>query len=50
MNNKMPIVVRRAGIDAIEAAARDVNMPLRLDNAITLTTDPKQQQKQPAIA
>lgn len=50
MNNKMPMAVWRAGIDAIEAAARAVDMPLRLDNAIALTTDPQQQQKQPAMA
>ena len=50
MNNKMPMAVWRAGIDAIEAAARAVDMPLRLDNAIALTTDPQQQQTQPAMA
>ena len=50
LNNRMPMVVWRAGIDTIEAAARAVDMPLRLDNAIALTTDPQQQQKQPAMA
>jgi len=50
MNNRMPMIVWRAGIDMIEAAARAVDMPLRLDNAIALTTDPQQQHKQPAMA
>ena len=50
MNNKVPMAVWRAGIDAIKAAARAVDMPLRLDNAIALTTDPQQQQTQPAMA
>ena len=50
LNNRMPMAVWRAGIDTIEAAARAVDMPLRLDNATALTTDPQQQQKQPAMA
>jgi putative transposase len=50
LNNRMPMAVWRAGIDAIEAAARAVEMPLRLDNAIALTTDPQRQQKQPVMA
>jgi hypothetical protein len=33
MNNQMPMAVWRAGMDKIEAAARAVDMPLRLDNA-----------------
>jgi putative transposase len=49
MNNQMPMAVWRAGIDAIEAAAETVDMPLRLDNANTLPTYPQQrQQKQEA--
>jgi hypothetical protein len=36
MNNQMPMAVWRAGLDAIEAAAKTVDMPLRLDNANTL--------------
>ena len=33
MNNQTPMAVWRAGMDKIEAAARAVDMPLRLDNA-----------------
>ena len=51
MNNQMPMVVWRAGIDKIEAAARAVDMPLRLDNANNaLTTYPQQRQKQQEAA
>ncbi len=50
MNNQMPMAVWRAGMDAIEAAARAVDMPLRLDNANALPTYPQQQQKQQAAA
>lgn len=46
MNNQMPMAVWRAGIDVIEAAARAVDMPLRLDNANALPTYPQQTQKQ----
>ena len=40
MNNQMPMAVWRAGMDRIEAAARAVDMPLRLDNANALPTYP----------
>ena len=46
MNNQMPMAVWRAGMDKIEAAARAVDMPLRLDNANALPTYPQQKQKQ----
>ena len=45
MNNQTPMAVWRAGIDKIEAAARAVDMPLRLDNANALPTYPQQKQK-----
>jgi putative transposase len=48
MNNKMPMAVWLTGIDAIEAARRAVDMPLRLDNANALTTYPQQQKQQKA--
>ncbi len=48
MDNKMPMAVWRCGIDAIEAARRAVDMPLRLDNANALTTYPQQQKQQKA--
>jgi putative transposase len=48
MNNKMPMAVWRTGLDAIEAARRAVDMPLRLDNANALTTYPQQQKQQQA--
>ena len=48
MDNKMPMAVWRSGIDAIEAARRAVDMPLRLDNANALTTYPQQQKQQQA--
>jgi putative transposase len=44
MNNHMLMEVWRAGIEAIEAAARAVDLPLRLDNANALPTYPQQQQ------
>lgn len=47
MDDRMPMAVWRAGIREIEAAARTVDMPLRLDNARALTTCPQQKQ-QPA--
>jgi putative transposase len=50
MDNQMPLAVWRAGMGAIEAAARAVDMPLRLDNAIALPTCPQQEQKQQAAA
>ena len=48
MNNQMPMAVWRAGMDKIEAAARAVDMPLRLDNANALPTYPQQKQQQAA--
>jgi putative transposase len=45
MNNQMPMAVWRGGVDKIEAAARTVDMPLRLDNANALPTYPQQRQK-----
>jgi len=45
MNNQMPMAVWRAGVDAIEAAAKTVDMPLRLETANTLSAYPQQQQK-----
>jgi putative transposase len=50
MNNQMPMAVWRAGIDKIEAAAKAVDMPLRLDNANALPTYPQQIQKQQKAA
>jgi hypothetical protein len=50
MNNQMPMAVWRAGMDKIEAAARAVDMPLRLDNANALPTYPQQRQKQQKAA
>ena len=50
MNNKMPMAVWRSAIPEIEAAARAVDMPLRLDNARALPTCPQQQQKQQKAA
>ncbi len=50
MNNQMPMAVWRAGMDAIEATARAVDMPLRLDNATALPTYPQQIQKQQEAA
>ena len=41
MNNQMPMAVWRDGMDKIEAAARAVDMPLRLDNANALPTYPQ---------
>ena len=41
MKNQMPMEVWRAGMDRIEAAARPVDMPLRLDNANALPTYPR---------
>ena len=45
MNNQMPMALWRAGMDKIEAAARAVDMPLRLDNANPLPPYPQQRQK-----
>ena len=50
MDNQMPMAVWRAGMDKIEAAAKAVDMPLRLDNANALPTYPQQQQKQQKAA
>ena len=41
MNNQTPMAVWRDGMDKIEAAARAVDMPLRLDNANALPTYPQ---------
>ena len=41
MDNQMPMAVWRAGMEKIEAAARAVDMPLRLDNANALPTYPQ---------
>ena len=40
MDNQMPMAVWRAGMEKIEAAARAVDMPLRLDTANALPTYP----------
>ena len=50
MNNQMPMVAWRAGMDKIEAAQRAVDMLLRLDNANALPTYPKHKQKQQEAA
>jgi putative transposase len=50
MNNQMPMAVWRAGMDKIEAAARAVDMPLRLDNANALPTYPQRQKQQAEAA
>src|SRR5271157_5072946 len=47
MNNQMPMAVWRAGIDKIEAAARAVEMPLRMDNANALVSRPAELHRQP---
>ena len=44
MNNRA-MAVWRAGMDKIEAAARAVDMPLRLDNANALPTYPQQKRR-----
>jgi putative transposase len=44
MNNQTPMAVWRDGMDKIEAAARAVDMPLRLDNANALPTYPQHNQ------
>ena len=43
MNNQTPMAGWRAGMDKIEAAAKAVDMPLRLDNANALPTYPTAQ-------
>jgi putative transposase len=48
MNNQMPMAMWRDGMDKIEAAARAVDMPLRLDNANALPTYPQQNQQEAA--
>ena len=48
MSNQMPMAVWRAGMDKIEAAARAVDMPLRLDNANALPTYPQQKPQEAA--
>ena len=50
MNNQFPMAVWRAGMDEIEAAARAVDMPLRLDNANALPTYPQPKQEQQEAA
>ncbi len=45
MNNHMPMAVWRAGMDKIEAEARPVDRPLRLDNANALPPYPQQKHK-----
>jgi putative transposase len=41
MNNQTPMAAWRGGMDKIEAAARAVDMPLRLDNANASPTYPQ---------
>jgi putative transposase len=48
MNNQTPMAVWRAGMDKTEAAARAVDMPLRLDNANALPTYPQHNQHEAA--
>ena len=45
MNNQVRMAVWRAGMDKIEAAARALDMPLRLDNANALPAYPQQKQQ-----
>jgi putative transposase len=46
MNNQTPMAVWRDGMAKIEAAARAVDMPLRLDNADALPTYPQHNQQE----
>jgi putative transposase len=48
MNNQTPMAVWRDGMAKIEAAARAVDMPLRLDNADALPTYPQHNQHEAA--
>ena len=48
MNNQTPMAVWRNGMDKIEAAARAVDMPLRLDDANALPTYPQHNQHEAA--
>jgi putative transposase len=50
MDYRTPMTVWRAGMAEIAAAAKTVDMPLRLDNARALPTCPQQQQKQQTAA
>jgi putative transposase len=50
MDNQMPMAVWRAGMEKIEAQARTVDMPLRLDNANALPTYPRRQKQQAEAA
>jgi putative transposase len=50
MNNQNPMAVWRAGMDKIEAAAKTVDKPLRLDNANALPSYPQKKQKQQEAA
>jgi putative transposase len=46
LGHRMPMAVWRAGMDKIEAAAKAVDMPLRLDNAGALPTYPQLPQQE----
>jgi putative transposase len=48
MNNQTPMAVWRDGMDKIEAAARAVDMPRRLDNSNALPTYPQHNQHEAA--
>ena len=48
INNQTPMAVWRDGMGKIEAAARAVDMPLRLDNANALPTYPQHNQHEAA--
>ena len=48
LDNQMPMAVWQEGIDKIEAAAKAVDMPLRLDNANALPTYPQHNQHEAA--
>ena len=50
LDNQMPMAAWRAGMEKIEASARAVDMPLRLDNANALTTYPQRQKQQAEAA
>ena len=50
MDSQMPMAVWRAGMEKIEAQAKTVDMPLRLDNANALPTYPQPQKHQAEAA
>jgi putative transposase len=50
MDNQKPMAVWRAGMEKIEAQARTVDMPLRLDNANALPAYPQHQKQQAEAA